>query len=168
MALWIFFEMIISLSPLAARVLRKRGNTLTRTFLMDLAGVITSNCFRFLRNGIELTMILVGAKTITCRYSFIFFLRKHAILSCLYEMSHINHARLSSWGEVTPLATWTYSHEVGQILVDSSSYITWILSLVAFLGQWAIRICCEYLMSIYGCHYFSSVFVARRESHQIE
>jgi hypothetical protein len=79
----IFFEMIISLSPLAARVLRKRGNTLTWSFLMDLAGVITFNCFRFLSNGIELTMILVGAKTITCRYSFIFFLRKCARFSYL-------------------------------------------------------------------------------------
>jgi hypothetical protein len=63
--------MIIALPPFAARVMRKRGNTLPWTFLMDLAWAITSNSFRSMSIGIGITVTLVGAKTMTCRYSFI-------------------------------------------------------------------------------------------------
>ncbi|RVW35349.1 putative pre-mRNA-splicing factor ATP-dependent RNA helicase DEAH4 [Vitis vinifera] len=54
------------LSMLAARALRRKGNTLQQTFLMVLAGVITSSCYRSLSSGIKQTMIQIGAKIMVC------------------------------------------------------------------------------------------------------
>ncbi|RVW90933.1 putative pre-mRNA-splicing factor ATP-dependent RNA helicase DEAH4 [Vitis vinifera] len=54
------------LSMLAARALRRKGNTLQQTFLMVLAGVITSSCYRSLSSGTKQTMIQIGAKIMVC------------------------------------------------------------------------------------------------------
>ena len=51
------------------RAWRRRGSmTLLRTFLMVLVLVTTSSCYRSMNAGMKMTMILAGAKIMTCRY----------------------------------------------------------------------------------------------------
>ncbi|KAL9267188.1 putative pre-mRNA-splicing factor ATP-dependent RNA helicase DEAH4 [Drosera capensis] len=55
-----------SLLP-ARRVLSRKGSNPTRNFLMVLALVITSNCFRSLKVGTKEITILSGVKSVGCR-----------------------------------------------------------------------------------------------------
>ncbi|XVE92183.1 hypothetical protein REPUB_Repub01dG0075100 [Reevesia pubescens] len=50
-----------------ARATRRKGNTLLWTFLMVLVLVITSSCYRSMNAEMKMSMILAGAKIMTCR-----------------------------------------------------------------------------------------------------